>query len=132
MFTVNDISIGQHITFRLLVPHDNIVHQGIVSSLCDYESAKKYSDIDASYAKLAKSGKEVPDKVSDIYVVLTYRQGSVTQQTAFGRSWINQSTLELVDENTHHNIRVYNVDKQVAKEIVKSIRSSGYTADLID
>lgn len=132
MMNVNSITIGQRLRFMLLSPHDTSYHQGTVVSLCDYDSAKRYSDIDVEYSMLTKSGKEVEHKEADIYVVLKYTSiDGVSQLTAYGRSWIDPATLEVVDENTYYDIRVYDIAESVAQDVVKSIEAMGYAASLI-
>lgn len=133
MIDINSLALKQTIRFKILSPHDTMYHTGTITSICDYETAKLFSDVDVTYQEIVRSGKSVTAKEAETYYKLTYtNESNVSQATAFGKTWIDQATLELVSENTRHDIRLYDVDVTTATAILKSIQAMGYTAEIVN
>lgn len=129
--SISDIAVGKKIRFKINSANDNIYHTGTVVSVGSYSIASRFTDIDAAYRDLRLSGSSVTAVKNDTYVILEYINNvGVSQVTAYGMSWINTATLELVSENTYGDIRVYDITRSDLDEILNYVKSLGYSSDI--
>lgn len=129
--SISDIAVGKKIRFKINSTNDNIYHTGTVVSVGSYSIASRFTDIDAAYRDLRLSGSSVTAVKNDTYVILEYINNvGVSQVTAYGMSWINTATLELVSENTYGDIRVYDITRSDLDEILNYVKSLGYSSDI--
>ena len=129
--SISDIAVGKKIRFKINSANDNIYHTGTVVSVGSYSIASRFTDIDAAYRDLRLSGSSVAAVKNDTYIILEYINNvGVSQVTAYGMSWINTATLELVSENTYGDIRVYDITRSDLDEILNYVKSLGYSSDI--
>jgi hypothetical protein len=132
MVDVDSLRLKQSIRFKLLTPHDTVYHTGVITGLLDYETAKQFSDIDVTYNELLKAGKPVVSAAADTYFKLNYTdENNVVQTTCFGKTWIDVSTLSIIESNTYHDIRIYDVSEDEVNAILQSIKAMHYTAEIL-
>lgn len=132
--SVDDIAIGDTIRFKTLSAHDNVVWTGDVASICNYDTAKVFYDIDAYYATIKRTVTSLTSKESLTYLVIKITQSdNSTAYIAVAKEWIDESTLEKVTSNTHTDIRIYNIDASKAKDILSYIKTAypGYNAEIL-
>lgn len=133
MTTIDQIDIGQTIRFTTINPHDNIVWEGKVIAFCDYNIARMISDIDAYFQEIQRSQVSVEDKTALQYIVLSVdeNQTGVYTKRVFSTTWIEPSSLEVVDVNLNVDIRIYDVSKEKIEDIIQLLRSTGYQVSIL-
>jgi hypothetical protein len=132
--SVDDIAIGDTIRFKTLSAHDNVVWTGDVASICNYDTAKIFYDIDAYYAEIKRTVTSLTSKESLTYLVVKVTQSdNSTAYIAVAKDWIDASTLEKVSGNSHTDIRIYNIDSSKANDILSYIKTAypGYNAEIL-
>lgn len=128
-----DVIVGETVRFKTLSTHDNVLWTGKVVSLCDYEIAKTFQDIDTYYWDIKKIKPEMATKEALHYWVLKVLENELNATTrVFAREWIDISTLERIMENTYKDIRVYDIDSSKAQDVLVMLKAHGYTCQLID
>lgn len=124
------ISVGMTIMFKTTSMHDNVVYKGSVESLCSYDIARRFTDVDLFYQHIGKVMSDIPPKELEKYFLLKFKTGDTIETRAFGISWVDPSTLQEVKENTHVDIRVHDIDERIAGELLTYINSLGYLAEI--
>lgn len=132
--SVDDVKLGDTIRFKTLSTHDNVVWTGEVVSTCNYEIARQMYDVDAYYSEMKRSVSSLTSKESLTYFIIKVTQSDNSSVlVAIAKEWIDQSTLEKVNENTYTDIRLYNIDASKAKDILSYIKTAypGYNAEIL-
>ena len=121
--TPDQLSVGDTIRFKSISTHDNVYWKGTIQAICKYKAAKAFSDIDAYYLDVKKTYSALPAKEALTYYVLDVieNDGSIASTRAFAVEWMDASTLELIEEDSYSDIRIYNVSDAVKAEIIKII-----------
>lgn len=125
------ITVGRTVRFKTVSPHDNVHWTGVVKAICDYQMASLYTDIDAYYADVQRTVRNLANKENLTYFIITVADEAETAHRAFAMEWVDLSTLEFIAENTYVDFRVYDVDTSKAKDILYDLTSKGYTVDMI-
>lgn len=127
-----DIQVGETIRFKTLSPHDNVLWTGKVNSLCDYEIAKTFQDVDTYYWDVKKVVPELAAKEALHYLIIKVLENELNSTTrVFAREWIDPSSLERIMANTYKDIRVYDIDSSKAQDLIVMLRAHGYTCQVI-
>ena len=123
LITADQLNVGDTIRFKSISTHDNVYWKGTIISICKYKAAKAFSDIDAYYLDVKKTYASLAAKESLTYLVLDVieNDGSITSTRAFAVEWIDVSTLELIEEDSYSDIRIYNISDSLKAEIIKYI-----------
>lgn len=132
--SVNDLLLGDVIQFKTLNPHDNIVWTGKIAAFCNYDVARRFSDVDSFYQEVKRNHSYIPDKEVLNYLLLEVTQTDASIVTIVAaKEWIDPSTLEKVSGNTHTDIRIYNIDMNKAQDILSYIRTAypNYNAEIL-
>lgn len=121
--SADQLSVGDTIRFKSISTHDNVYWKGTIQAICKYKAAKAFSDVDAYYLDIKKTNSSLPVKEALTYLVLDVieNDGSITSTRAFAIEWMDPSTLELVEEDSYSDIRIYNVSDAIKAEIIKYI-----------
>lgn len=127
----SNIAIGQVVRFKTLNPHDSIYHTGKIKSICDYNVARIFDDIDVYYQEVKREVPSLGDKQSLTYWLLDVSENSASSVTrVFALEVVDVSTLEVVAENTYTDIRVYDIDDAKAQDVVAAIKALGYICEI--
>lgn len=132
---VNDILVGDEIRFKTNSPHDNVVWSGTVIGICGYTIARNFYDVDSYYSDVKKYNPTVKAKEAAEYLILQVATSDKsTTNVAFAKDWVDESTLEHISTGDYVDIRIYNISKDKAIDILTSIQSSyiGYVAEILD
>lgn len=128
----NDIELNQVVRFKTLNPHDNVYHTGKVIAICGYELARMSDDIDVYYEEVARVLPTIGDKTTLTYWILAIAENdTVETRRAFAFEMIDKATLEVVEENTYTDIRVYDIDANKLNDVLGAIRALGYVCNKI-
>lgn len=129
----SDLKVGETIRFKTLSPHDNVLWTGKISSLCDYDVAKTFQDVDTYYWDVKKVNPELGTKEALHYFLLKVLENELQATTrVFALEWIDPSTLERIMENTYKDVRIYDIDSSKVEDILNLIKSHGYTCQQIN
>ena len=128
----NLLRVGDVIRFKTVNPHDNIYHTGKIRAVCDYDTAKLFDDVDTYYQEVLRYVPTLGDKQILTYLALYISENQTSGSTkVFAIEVIDKVTLELVEENTYTDFRVYDIDESKAKDVLDAIRTLGYTCNII-
>lgn len=128
----SSISIGDTIRFKTMNPHDNVVWTGVVSSICSYNVAKIYGDVDAIFQEVQRELRTLESKERLKYLLVeVLENGEVPTMRVFALEWIDKSTLEKIEENSHVDFRVYDLDPSKINDILKALTAMGYNTSVI-
>ena len=129
---VNQLSKGQTVRFRTKSPHDNVLWTGKITAVCDYDIARKFQDIDTYYQDVLKVEPSMGARESRTYLILRVSEnGATATERVFALEWLNPATVEVVVENTYVDIRVYDINKTKAEDVMTAIAAMGYTSKIV-
>ena len=129
---VNQLSKGQTVRFRTKSPHDNVLWMGKITAICDYDIARKFQDIDTYYQDVLKVNPSMGARESLTYVILRVSEnGAVATERVFALDWMDPATVEVVEENTYVDIRVYDINTTKANDVITAIAAMGYTSKMV-
>lgn len=129
----NNIKVGQTVRFKTLNPHDNIAHAGKVTSICDYTVASRFEDVDVYYQEVKRVLPDLGDKETLTYWLMDVSEnGSAAVTRVFAIEIIDVATLEIIEENTHTDIRVYDIDSSKAQDVLSAIKKLGYVCEIVN
>lgn len=132
---VDEIKVGDEVRFKTNSPHDNVVWSGTVIGICGYAVARNFYDVDSYYADIKKHNSSVKSKEAAEYLLLQVpTSDNSTTNVAFAKDWIDASTLEHISTGDYIDIRIYNISKDKATDILRYIQSSyvGYVAEILE
>lgn len=132
--SVDDIVIGDKIRFKTVSPHDNVYWRGTVISICTYEVARLFngSNIDIYYQDVKRINPTMKDKATLTYIVLQVSQSeSSSENVVFAKEWVDEGTLEKIDDTTYRDIRIHGIDSSKIGDIIKLIATTypGYPVE---
>lgn len=130
---VNNISIGQTISFRTINTFDNVKRVGTVTGLCDYDVARLFLDVDTYQQQVLHTDPDMGSARDLHYFIISYKEDSeatTTKKIAIAREWMSPGSVELVDEKPFIDFRVYNISSTKATDIINLIKSAGYDASI--
>lgn len=128
----NSITNGQTIRFKSISTHDNVIWTGKVVGIVNYDIARSIEDIDTYYLDVKKYNADLKAKEALTYLVLHVAENETTTVTrVFATAWIDEGSLEIVEENTYVTIKVYDVNSDRAKDILTAIQDLGYVAEIV-
>lgn len=125
------LTIGQNIRFKTLSPHDNVLWSGKIKAITDYSIAKNYSDVDTYYQDIVRNGIELAAKENLSYLLINISEDTnVNTIRVFATAFLDVSTLEIIDVNTYTTFKVYDISSDKAKDLLTTIQSLGYVAEI--
>lgn len=128
----NTLKIGDTVRFRTLNPHDNVYHTGKIRSICDYETAKLFDDVDVYYQEVLRYQPAIGDKITLTYLLINIAENNAVSVTrVFALEMIDKGSLERVELNSYVDIRVYDIDITKAQDVLNAIKTLGYTCNIV-
>ena len=125
------LTIGQNIRFKTLSPHDNVLWSGKIKAITDYSIAKNYSDVDTYYQDIVRNGIELAAKENLSYLLINISEDTNENTIrVFATAFLDVSTLEIIDVNTYTTFKVYDISSDKAKDLLTTIQSLGYVAEI--
>ena len=129
---VSALTKGMTIRFRTLSPHDNVLWAGKITAMCDYDIASTFEDVDTYYQDILKINPAMDAKEALNYIIVSVSEnGSVATKRVFALEWLDVSTVEVVTENTHVDIRIYDINSTKTEDVLSAITAMGYVAKVI-
>lgn len=133
--TIAGLTLGSTVRFRTKSPHDNVLWSGRVSSICDYDTARQFSDVDSTYAEVRNVEPTLPAKEKLVYFILLVQEDTadptIVTRRVFASEWVDQGSFEVVNENTYTDIRVYDVDANSVDNIITLLKAHGYISTVL-
>lgn len=130
----SSINVGDVIRFKTKSPYDNVVWTGKVTAISNYDVAKQFDDIDSYYQDIKRAGFSIAAKESLKYFILKIAISDTASKVAVvAAEWIDESTLQFVQENGYTDIRIYDIDENKARDILGYIKTAypGYIAEIL-
>ena len=132
VMSTSDIALGMSITFKTLNPHDNVRWAGTVESICKYNTARQFQDIEPYYQEVKRVHSDIASKENLTYIGLNVLENdSHSVMRYFALEWIDPSSLEELNYNNYIDFRVYDINDDTATEILQTLRSMGYITDKV-
>ena len=130
--SISEILIGSMVRFRTISPHDNVVWVGRLDARCTYDIARTIYDVDPMYMDVKRVNTSMEAKESLTYLVFTIAEnGQVPTKRVFAEVWLDPATVELVEENSYVDFRVYDIDASKTDDLRKAIVAMGYTVSVL-
>lgn len=130
----NLVTIGNTIKFTVKDLNDTTVYSGKVVSICDYESARAYADVAAIHQGMLSADATLDD-VSNLRFLIVECYDGIRRPFGFEvnskGSWFTGNTVELIDEGSNYQIKLYNATANDATLAIRVLRSHGLTCKLI-
>lgn len=130
---ISEVPIGSMVRFRTVSPHDNVVWVGRLDGRCTYDIARTIYDVDPMYMDVKKVKTSMEAKKVLTYLIFTIAEnGSVPTKRVFAEEWIDPATVELVEENSYVDFRVYDIDSSKIDDLRTAIAAMGYVVSVLD
>ncbi len=127
MVDMNSLEIGQTILFKSISDYDNVTRRCIIEGFANYSLAKKYEDILPYYQEVKKTNPSIaPIEKLSFMILKIYENNTPTNEIIFAKEWIEPSSLQILVENKYVDIRVYEIDSNIAKTVMDILKSNGY------
>lgn len=131
---LSDIRIGQVVRFRTISPHDNVVWNGRIVSICDYDTARQMADVDPMYKDVKTVLPTMDIREELTYIALMVQEDSEVENSkvrrVFALDWIDKSTFEFISVNSYVDYRVFNVSSDRVQDILDLLLAHGYNAQI--
>ena len=137
IINVDNINVGDTIRFKTKAIHDNVYWSGKVTGICGYDVARQFAgaNLDIYYQDVKRVDTSIePIENAKFIIVKSVQDENITKTVVFALDWIDQSTLEYVDVLGHVDIRVYNITKEKARDLINLIQAQypDYVAKIVD
>jgi hypothetical protein len=121
-----DVNIEDVIKFRTRNNHEPYYVQGIVAGVCNYMTARIYTDIDKYHSEVRTSNPTdltIPDNCETATFVLVKDAQGVTN--AYALLWIEPTTLEIIDPLNEILVKIFAPSSETGT-ILKLLRDNRY------
>ncbi len=130
-----NVSVGDTIQFSVKDLNDTSMYSGTVVSICDYTSARAYSDVAATHQAMLAADATLPDVELMRFIVVECYDG-VRRPYAYAsdgtNSWFTNNQVEISDVGAEYSIKIYNCQLSDANLAIRVLREQGIVCKLID
>lgn len=130
MISVNDIEIGQTISFKSISQYDNVEWRGVIVGFGDYNLIRSLQDILPYYQNVKKTKPDILPIDRLNYIILDVYENIKTTSTnrrVFAKEWIDVSSLKIVNVHNHIDLRIFNVEQHQLQIILDLLNANGYS-----
>ncbi len=129
-----NLNVGDVIQYTVKDLNDTNMYSGTVVSICDYTSARVYSDIAATNQSMLAADPDLLDVELMRYVVVECHD-DVRRPYGFSpdgtNSWFTNNQVSISEEGAEHSIKIYNCTEADANLAIRVLREQGITCKLI-
>lgn len=129
----SECAIGNYIKFAVISNLDNNIYSGRIVSICDYDTARIYSDVAATHQEMLQSGIEFDIDITQMRFIIVQCYDDVRRAFAFdpnGQSWFYGNRVKLIDPGSTYFIKVFNSTKDDVLAAVTLLRDRGYVCKI--
>lgn len=134
LVSFDDLRIGTTISFKTYNGYDSNTWRGIINGIGDYTFAKGMDDLIPYYQNVKKSIPNMPAIENLTFYSMSVYENSLTKTTGkrvFAKEWIDQSSIKIIDMNSHVDFRVFNITASNKQTIIDILSDHGYSCSII-
>lgn len=126
--TIDDVNIGDTISFKTKHPTDSNTYQGTVVGIGMYDTVKNIADLVPYYQRVRT--KVELDPIEDlIYFVIQYQQDGKTTKSVFAKDYVEN--LEFIEIDKQFDIRIYDRIYDDVATAVELLRAHGFRCRIL-
>ena len=102
IISIDELKIGQTISFKTYNQYDNVEWRGIIVGFGTYSLVQKLEDLLPYYQNVKKTQSNMADISELSYIIFDMYENisdDIKNKRIFAKEWIDQSTLKLIDTN---------------------------------
>ena len=134
IITINDLAIGQTISFKTYNQYDKVEWKGLIVGFGNYSLVSKLEDLLPYYQNVKKTQSNMAD-ISELNYIIFDMYENITAETTnkrvIAKEWIDQSTLRLIDIHKTLDIRIFNVGEADSTKIIDILGDHGYSCSVL-
>jgi hypothetical protein len=128
------IKVGDTIKFTVIDINDTTLYSGKVVSVCDYDSARAYADVNAIHQAMLAADPMIDDVTLLRFIVVECYDGVRRPygfQTDGKKSWFSNNSVEVIETGSEYQIKLYNVSNEEATLAIRILREQGYVCKIV-
>lgn len=132
--TVDDIEIGQIISFRSKSSSDNNFYYGKVIGFITSEVAASYFDIYTYNSNVQTADDTVPEVSEQTFILIKLidkLDDTEKYIITFSKDWITDGTISIHSNKKILNINIYNVEETAISDIQNLLLTNGFNSKVI-
>lgn len=127
--TITDEHKGKKVQFKSKSTKDTTTWKGTVEATATYSVAKLFGDLLAYNRAVQKTDSLVGEvDTLDYFLIILDNNSGTSQIVAFANEWIQEGTLDIIEEDVNVNIIVYDTSTADHSNILTVLREAGYKA----
>lgn len=127
--TITEEHNGKKVQFRSKSTKDTTVWKGTIHAIATYAVAKVFGDLLAYNRAVQKTDPLVGEVDTLNYFIITLDNNTGSSQVlAFANEWIQEGTLDIIEEDVNVNVIVYDTSTADHNNILTILREAGYKA----
>ena len=132
MLDVNDLAVGDTISFTSINPTDNVLWQGTITGICSYDIVQNMRDDLVPYYRAVKKVLHTMEPIDKLqYFTIRYNQGEKVGRLIMAKDWIEPSSIQRIILNEYFDIRIYDLPKEDAQTILNLLQAHGFKNSLV-
>ena len=127
-----ECNIGDVVQFRVISLVDNVSYQGRIVGICDYHTARAYTDIAAVHQEMLQANTNLIEPTLMRYLIIECND-SIRRAFGFdpqGESWFHNNELLIIEHSQMYYIKLYNTTSANASLALKLLKDNGYVCKL--
>ena len=132
MVDLNELVVGDTISFTSINPTDNVLWQGTITGICSYDIVQNMRDDLVPYYRAVKKVLHTMEPIDKLqYFTIRYTQGEKIGRLIMAKDWIEPSSIQKIILNEYFDIRIYDLPKDQAQTIVNLLQANGFKNSLV-
>jgi hypothetical protein len=125
--SVDDIKVGDTISYQTKNPHDAVTYQGKVTGICAWGVVQNLQgDLIPYYQSIKNEYRDMAPIEELEFFVLSVFQNNRTSTRVVAKEWIIPSSLIKLELANYLDFRIYDRTSDEAQEILNLLKSHGY------
>lgn len=129
--SVDDIAIGNTISFRSKATNDNNHYYGVVSGIVNSDIASSYTDIFTYNSNAQAADQDIPDVTLQSFLIIKLIDkinDTSKYIIPFSKDWILEESLTIHLTDRTATLIVYEVDSSNGQDIINLLKANGFKA----
>ena len=128
----HSIDNGVIIKFRSVNTYDTVIWSGEVVGIVKYQVAKLVTDVDAFHQQVLSTDIDAEPVLNGDFVLINGSDGtSPAKQVAFAVSHILETSVEVIEVNTHLDLRILNIPDTSIANVIQLLNEHGFQTKII-
>ena len=118
----SEITVGMTVKLTTISNRDTTIYRGKVVSICGYEIAKLFGDVDALHMDMRAANTNLDNTAEGYkFIIVECHDG---KKRPFAEEWLPNKSVEVTDEGTVRLIAIYDVTDTKLNEILRMLRQN--------